>query len=123
MAEATPLFRTLTPEQFFQSYPILEDDILEQTKATFERNKDDGSLTVSMIGFTVEGLSISFLTFPPDAAPMHYGPAVSQAFETDKWTAAQRAVAQNTFQGPGGVKKLQNNPQLWRGSIMKSMKP
>lgn len=123
MAEATPLFRTLTPEQFFQSYPILEDDILEQTKATFERNKNDGSLTVSMIGFTVEGLSISFLTFPPDAAPMHYGPAVSQAFETDKWTAAQRAVAQNTFQGPGGVKKLQSNPQLWRGSMMKSMKP
>jgi len=125
MAEATPLFRILTPEQFFQSYSILEEDIIEQTKETFERNKANGSLTVSMIGFFEDGLSISFLTFPPDAAPTHshFGPSVMQAFETDKWTAAQRQVASMTFRTPGGVKKLQSNPQMWRASIMKSMKP
>jgi len=124
MAEATPLFRTLTQEQFFQSYPTSDDDIIEQTKKNFERNKANGSLTISMIGFLEEGLSISNLTFPPDAAPTHgQFAAVSQAFEADKWTAAQRQVAQSTFRVPGGVKALQNNPQLWRASILKSMKP
>ena len=125
MAEATPLFRTLTPEQFFQSYSVLEEDIIEQTKEKFEQNKADGSLTVSMVGFFEEGLSISFLTFPPDAAPTHthFGPSVSEAFETDKWTAAQRQVASTTFRAPGGIKKLQSNPQLWKATIMKSMKP
>jgi len=125
MAEATPLFRTLTPEQFLQSYSILEDEVIEQAKATFEQNKANGSLTVSMIGFFEEGLSISFLTLPPDTAPTHgqFGPSVTQAFETDKWTAAQRHVAQTAFRGPGGVKKLQSNPQLWKASLMKSMKP
>ena len=125
MAEATPLFRTLTQEQFLQSYPILDEEIIEKTKETFERNKANGSLTISMIGFLEEGLSINFLTFPPDAAPTHshFGPSVSQAFESDKWTAAQRQVAQSTFRTPGGVKKLQSDPQLWRGSLLKSMKP
>jgi len=125
MAEATPLFRTLTQEQFLQSYSILEDDVIEKAKETFERNKVNGSLTVSMIGFFEEGLSISILTFPPDAAPTHshFGPSVTEAFESDKWTAAQRQVAQTTFRSSGGVKKLQRNPQLWKASLLKSMKP
>jgi len=125
MAEATPLLRTLTQDQFFQSYPIPDEEAMEKTKEKFERNKADGSLTVSFIGFFEEGLSINFLTFPPDAAPTHseFGPSVLQAFEADKWTAAQRLVAQTTFRAPGGVKALQNNPQLWKASLMKSMKP
>lgn len=125
MAEATPLFRTLTPEQFLQSYPIPDDDTIEETKKIFERNKANGSLTISMIGFLEDGLSINVLTFPSDAAPTHshFGPAVSNAFEADKWTAAQRQVAQSTFRMPGGAKALQNNPQLWKASILKSMKP
>jgi len=124
MAEATPVFRTLTQEQFLLNYSILEEDVIEKAKATFERNKADGSLTVSMIGFFEEGLSISVLTFPPDTAPTHndFGPSVTQAFETDKWTAAQRQVAQTAFP-PGAVKKLQSNPQMWKASILKSMKP
>ena len=125
MVEATPLFRTLTEEQFFQSYSILKDDKIENIKKTFELNKDNGSLTVSMVGFLEEGFSVSVLSFPPDAAPTHsyFGPSVKQAFEADKWTAAQRQVAQTTFRAPGGVKKLQKNPQLWQASILKSMKP
>eukprot|EP00536_Pseudo-nitzschia_multiseries_P012900 jgi/Psemu1/298263/fgenesh1_pm.516_\ len=123
MAEATPMFRTLTLEQFLQSYKILEDDVLEQFKATFERNRAEGALTVSMIGFSEEGLSISMLTFPPEAAPTHFGPAVSQAFETDKWTAAQREVAKITFRTPEDLKKLQRNKDIWMASILKSMKP
>lgn len=123
MAEATPLFRTLTQEQYFQSYSILDDEVIEKTKSAFERNKANGALTVSMIGFFEEGLSISVLTVPPDAAPTHsfFGPAVTQAFETDKWPAAQRQVAQMTFRDPVGVKKMQKNPQLWKASVMKSI--
>ena len=77
-----------------------------------------------MVGFSEQGLSVSVLTFPPDSAPTHgiFGPAVRQAFETDKWTAAQRAVAGGSFQA-GGLKKLQSNTQLWKASLMKSMKP
>jgi len=123
MAEATPLFRTLTLEQFLQSYKVLEDDVLEQTKATFERNKGEGALTVSMIGFSEEGLSISMLTFPPEVAPTHFGPAVSEAFDADKWTTAQREVTKMTFRTPGDLKKLQSNKDIWKASILKSMKP
>jgi len=71
MAEATPLFRTLTQEQYFKSYSILDDEVIEKTKSAFERNKANGALTVSMIGFFEEGLSISLLTVPPDSAPTH----------------------------------------------------
>ncbi|VEU43108.1 unnamed protein product [Pseudo-nitzschia multistriata] len=125
MAEATPIFRTLTEEQFFQSYKILEDDVVENAKETFERNKEDGALTVSLIGFSTEGLYVSVLTFPPDAAPTHgpFGPAVLQAFETDKWTTVQRNIAGRSFRTPGDFKKLQGNRELWTASIMKSMKP
>eukprot|EP00532_Pseudo-nitzschia_australis_P011737 CAMPEP_0168211238 /NCGR_PEP_ID=MMETSP0140_2-20121125/3601_1 /TAXON_ID=44445 /ORGANISM="Pseudo-nitzschia australis, Strain 10249 10 AB" /LENGTH=318 /DNA_ID=CAMNT_0008137901 /DNA_START=317 /DNA_END=1274 /DNA_ORIENTATION=+ len=114
-----------TPEQYFQSYKILEDDVIAKTKQTFARNKDNGALTVSMTGFSEEGLSISLLTFPPDAAPTHgqFSPAVSQAFDTEKWTTAQRGVAEKSFRSPGDLKKLQSNRQLWTASIMKSMKP
>jgi hypothetical protein len=58
------VFGTLKLDQFFQSY-VLEEDVVEETKATFEKNKTSGSLTISCIDFTEQGLSVSILTFPP----------------------------------------------------------
>ena len=126
MAESTPLLRTLTMDQFVQSYHIMAyDDILQKSRETFERNKNDGSLTVSMIGFTEEGLSISILTFPPESVPMHLfdsSSEVKHTIETDKWTAAQRDIAGKSLKADG-LKKLQSNPQVWKASLLKSMKP
>ena len=131
MAESTPLLRTLTMEQFIQSYHINmapdDDDILQKSKEIFERNKNDGSLTVSMIGFTEVGLSISVLTFPPDSVPMHlfdHSSEVQHTIETDRWPAAQRDVAgKSLLNADDGLKKLQSNPQLWQASLLKLMKP
>lgn len=121
MAETTPLLRTLTAEQFTKSY-ILDDDMMRQSKETFERNKIDGSLTVALVGFAQEGLSVSILTFLPDSAPVHLGPSVRESIDTDRWSAAQREVAGQAFVS-GGLEKIQSNPQLWKASLLKSMKP
>jgi len=121
MAESTPLLRTLTPEQFFQSY-MLEEEVVQKSKETFERNKDDGALTVSFVGFTEEGLSVSVLTFPSDVAPLHLGPSVREAIDTERWSAAQREVSGKSFQ-PGMLQKIQANPKLWQASLLQTMKP
>lgn len=121
MAETTPMLRTLTPDQFFQSYN-LEEDIVETSKETFERNKNDGALTVSFVGFTEEGLSVSVLTFPPDTVPLQLGPAVQQAIDTDRWNTAQRVIASRSFQ-PGMLQKLQSNPKMWQASLLQTIKP
>lgn len=121
MLEATPILRTLTPEQFAQSY-VLDEDTIRDGKKVFERNKNDGALTVSFVGFADEGLSVSILTFPPDSAPAHLGPSVRETIDTDRWSAAQREVAGQSLQA-GGLQKLQSNPKLWKASLLKSMKP
>merc|ERR1712028_53958 len=126
MVEPTPLLRTLTYDQFMQSYFMMDYDVREKIMKNFERNQNDGSLTVSMIGFTNDGLSINMLTFPPDSIPAHLfsSPSVLQkvAFDTEKWTAAQKSVAGISLKA-GGLKKLQKNPQMWKASLLKSMKP
>lgn len=121
MAETAPMFRTLTPDQFFQMY-MVDEETIEQSKQTFERNKDDGSLTVSYIGFTDEGLSVSILTFPPDAVPNQLGRSVMETYETDRWLQAQKEVAGKSMQ-PQMLQKLQGNPKLWQQSVLQTMKP
>jgi hypothetical protein len=121
MAEITPMFRTLTPDQFFQSY-VLEEDVVEETKATFGRNRTSGSLTVSYIGFTEQGLSVSILTFPPESVPSQLGRSVMETLDIDRWQQAQREVSGKSFQ-PGMIQKLQANPKLWQQSVLQTMKP
>jgi hypothetical protein len=121
MAEAAPMFRTLTPDQFFQSY-VVDEETIEKSKETFERNKEDGSLTVSYVGFTEEGLSVSILTFPPDSVPKQLGRSVMETFETDRWLQAQREVSGKSM-APEMVQKLQGNPKLWQQSVLQTMKP
>ena len=126
MVEPTPLLRTLTYDQFMQSYFMMDYDVRDKIMKNFERNQNDGSLTVSMIGFTNDGLSINMLTFPPDSIPAHLfsSPSVIQkvAFDTEKWTATQKSVAGISLKADG-LKKLQRNPQMWKASLLKSMKP
>jgi hypothetical protein len=122
MAETTPMFRTLTPDQFFQSY-IVEEDTVQTTKDTFERNRDNGSLTVSYIGFTAQGLSVSILTFPPDSVPQQFlGRSLLETLETDRWLQVQREVSGKSMQ-PEMLHKLQNNTNLWQQSVLQTMKP
>jgi hypothetical protein len=121
MAETTPMFRTLTPDQFFQSY-IMDEDTVQTTKEAFERNRNNGSLTVSFIGFTEEGLSVSILTFPPDSVPKSLGRSIQETFETDRWLQAQREVSGKSMQ-PEMLQKLQGNPKLWQQSVLQTMKP
>jgi hypothetical protein len=121
MVEATPLFRTLTPEQFNSSYGV-DEDISNAAKNALERNKTDGSLTVSFVGFTEEGLAVSVNTFPPETAPVHLAPSALEAHDINKWSAAQQEISSASMK-TGGLQHLQRNQDVWKASIMKSMKP
>ena len=121
MVEATPLLRTLTTDQFETHYGV-DEDVINAAKTSLERNKADGSLTVSFVGFTEEGLSVSVHTFPPETMPVHLAPSASEAHDTDKWNVAQQEVSSKSMKA-GGLQHLQRSPNVWKASIMKSMKP
>ncbi|KAG7345616.1 MYND finger domain containing protein [Nitzschia inconspicua] len=121
MAEVAPMFRTLTPDQFFQTY-MVDEDTIETSKEVFERNKNEGSLTVSYVGFTEEGLSVSILSFSPGSVPQQLGHSIMEAHDSDRWLQAQREVSGKSMQ-PEMLQKLQGNPNLWQQSLLQTMKP
>lgn len=120
MCEFTPLFKTYTLEQFSSIY-IQDDDAVALSEKVLQRNKSNGSLTVSFVGFSdTEGFNGNLLTFPPSTAPML--PSVLQAPDAEKWLVAQREVARSTL-GQGGGAQMQKNPRVWQAALMKTMKP
>jgi hypothetical protein len=122
MCEATPLLKTLTPEQFAECY-IQDEAGITQSKAVLEKNKAARAVTVSFAGFTPEGLNASILTFPPSTAPQM--PSVASADDLEKWSTAQRAATQAFFskhQG-SGIEKIRSDKQLWQATLLKTMKP
>jgi hypothetical protein len=120
MCETTPLFKTFTLEQFAEKY-IQDEDAMSYSKSVLQRNKYEGAITVSFVGFTPDGLNASLLTFPPSTAPL-LPSVVSAGHDADKWIAAQSDVARSSL-SQVGLQKLQNNPQMWKVALLQTMKP
>ena len=119
MCEFTPLLKTFTLEQFCTIY-IQDEDAAKMGEKVLERNKSNGALTVSFVGFSnTDGFNGNLMTFPPDTAPDL--PAVKQAINTEKWIAAQKQVTQVSL--GQAVGQMQKNPRLWQATLMKTMKP
>lgn len=120
MCEYTPLFMTYTLEQFSSAY-IQDEEAIILSEKVMKRNKGNGALTVSFIGFSdTEGFNGNLMTFPPDTAPLM--PSVVKAPNAEKWLVAQKEVATSAL-GQGGGAQMQKNPKLWQGALMKTMKP
>ena len=120
MCEFTPLFLTYTLDQFASSY-IQDEEAVTLGEKVMTRNKDNGALTVSFVGFSdTEGFNGNLMTFPPETAP--FTPSVVKAPDAEKWLVAQKEVAQATL-GQGAGVQMQKNPRLWQGAIMQTMKP
>lgn len=119
MCEITPLLKTFTLEQFSSIY-IQDDAAIRISEKVLQRNKGNGALTVSFVGFSdTEGFNGNLMTFPPDTAPDM--PAVEQAPVTDKWIVAQKQVTHASLGQAAG--KIQENPRVWQAAILKTMKP
>ncbi len=120
MCEFTPLFKTYTLEQFSSIY-IQDEDAVTLSKKVLKRNKANGALTVSFVGFSdTEGFNANLMTFPPNTAPLL--PSVIKVLDTEKWLVAQKEVAQASL-GQGGGAQMQKNPRVWQAALMKTMKP
>ena len=119
MCEFTPLLKTFTVEQFCTAY-IQDEDAIRLSEKILERNRSNGALTVSFVGFSnTDGFNGNLMTFPPDTAPDL--PAVKQAIHAEKWIVAQRQVAQVSLGQAAG--QMQKNPRVWQAALMKTMKP
>lgn len=120
MCEVTPLLKTYTLEQFSSMY-IQDEDAVTLSEKVMARNKGNGALTVSFVGFSeTEGFHGNLMTFPPEAAPLL--PGVVKAIDSEKWVTAQRIVTASSL-GQGAGVQMQKNPRLWQGMLMKTMKP
>jgi hypothetical protein len=119
MCEFTPLLKTFTLEQFSSIY-IQDPEALRMSEKVLQRNKSNGALTVSFVGFSdTEGFNGNLMTFPPETAPDI--PAVQQAADTEKWVVAQKQVTQGSLGQAAGL--MQKNPRVWQATLMKTMKP
>lgn len=119
MCEFTPLLKTFTLEQFSSIY-IQDPEALRLSEKVSQRNKSNGALTVSFVGFSdTEGFNGNLMTFPPETAPDI--PAVQQAADTEKWVVAQKQVTQGSLGQAAGL--MQKNPRVWQATLMKTMKP
>jgi len=119
MCEFTPLLKTFTLEQFCTFY-IQDEDAIKLSEKILERNRSNGALTVSFVGFSnTDGFNGNLMTFPPDTAPDL--PTVKQAINTEKWIAAQRQVAHASLGQAAG--QMQKNPRVWQAALMQTMKP
>ena len=119
LCESTPLFQTLTLEQFSDLY-IQDEEATSTAKKIFDKNKMLGCLTVCFVGFTEDGMDAPLLSFPPDTVPHTH--LVKDVEDTKKWEASQLVVAQGFTQN-GDVKMIRDHPRLLKAAILKTMKP
>ena len=120
MCEFTPLLKTYTVDEFASIY-IQDDDAVKYSHKVLQRNKANGALTVSFVGFSeTDGFNANLMTFPPDTAPIM--PSVAAAPDVEKWSVAQKDVARASL-GQGAGAQMQQTRRLWQAALMKTMKP
>lgn len=120
MCEFTPLLKTYKLEEFASIY-IQDDDAVKLSEKVMQRNKANGALTVSFVGFSeTDGFNANLMTFSPDTAPLMQ--SVTLAPDVEKWSVAQKEVARASL-GQGAAAQMQKARRLWQAALMKTMKP
>lgn len=120
MCEITPLLKVYTLEQFAEAY-IQDEDAITLSQKIIARNKKQGALTVSFVGFSeTEGFNGNLMTFPADTAPRT--PNVLKVDNTAKWMVAQKEITQSSL-GKSAVAQMKKEPRIFRATLLKTMKP